>query len=86
MSFRFCIQITSDVEPVVDKVKTEIINNGGKFSGDYKSGSITINLPIGSVSGVYDVNDKTICLTINSKPIYLTQSKIESEIRNYINK
>jgi len=85
MSHTFSIKINSEIELVLNKVKSEISNNGGKLIGNNSSGSISINLTIGSVTGDYRVSDNSITMTINSKPFYLSYSKIESEIKKYIN-
>lgn len=85
MSHTFSIKINSDIEVVLKKVKSEIANNGGNLVGNNSSGSISLNLTIGSVTGDYSVSNNLITLTIKNKPFYLSYNRIESEISKYIN-
>ena len=79
MAHTFEIVLYDTVTNIIDRVKTELVKAGGKFSGDRSSGSFSGS----GVEGVYHVVGQLATVTINKKPFIASMSYIESRIRAY---
>lgn len=84
MPHSFTLRLLDEISFVLEKVGTEIKNNGGIFKGTDKAGSFSGNSILGSIQGEYRcVSPDEIEIIITNKPFLVPYSKIESEIRKY---
>ncbi len=69
------------------KTATEAIGGaGGIFKGDITSGEFELSTPVGGIKGTYSLQEGSIHISIHSKPLLLSCSRIEEELRNYLAK
>ena len=84
MSHSFKISVTDSLPSVLKDVETAIIENGGVFKGDTKTGEFSGKTILGKVQGEYAcVAEDEVEITIIKKPFAVSRSKIESAIREY---
>ena len=77
MAYSFIIDKPKDLNKALAKVKGEIEKNKGSLTGDEKGGSISMN----GVKGTYRVTAHAVEITITKKPIIVSNTYIEKEIR-----
>ena len=78
-SFNFDID-TSPAE-IIEKVKSKIENEGGRFTGDENDGNFNLPTPVGAIEGNYTVAANELKIEITKKPMMLPCSMIESELK-----
>jgi hypothetical protein len=87
MAMRSCdpfdIPLPSDLAGTLARVKTAIVKDGGKFTGDEEAGKFAGASPMGAIEGTYVVQGNVIRITISSKPMLAPCGMIESKIRQY---
>ena len=83
MAFLFTKKLTGDIQQIFVKAKTEANAAGGKISGDEKSGDFTGKTPVGAIKGTYTVTDGVLNVTINKKPMLLSENTIKNAINGY---
>lgn len=81
----FSIPFSGSVEQIVAKAKSAITNAGGQFSGDVAGGQFSLSTFVGSISGTYDVSESNLNIDISDKPMFLSCSMIEQELKKYLN-
>lgn len=79
----FDVNVTGDLQAALDRVKKQITDGGGTFSGDTKAGTFSGSTLVGKVTGKYTVSGKVVTITITDKPLLAPCSTIESKIREY---
>ncbi len=84
MSCKFSITFPGPKEPLLDNLRTAILQVNGTFEGDELGGVFRGNTPLGSFSGRYDIVDDDININIEDKPFLIGCSRIEKEIRDYL--
>ena len=80
----FTIPFSQSPEELISKVRKGISGTGGTFTGDVTSGNILLPTPIGTIKGSYTINDSVIEITITDKPIFVSCSRIESELQKQL--
>ena len=84
MAHSFIVRLTDDITLVLDRVRSSITGNGGKFEGDAEGGSFEGKTVVGMIKGEYRyVAANEIKITIIHKPFIVPYGSIESEIRQY---
>ena len=78
-SFKF--KIEADPAEQIEKVKTKIEQEGGKFNGDENEGKFSLPTPVGEIEGSYQVNTDELKIDITKKPAFLPCSMLESELK-----
>ena len=66
--------------------KNAIRGAGGEFEGNDETGEFRLSTPVGSVKGNFTIEDSTLVVNISDKPMFITCSKIEKEIRKYLDR
>jgi hypothetical protein len=80
----FSIPFTGSVEQLVAKAKNAITSAGGQFTGDAAGGEFSLSTFAGTISGSYDVSPSNLNIEITDKPIFVSCSMIESELKKYL--
>ena len=80
----FSVTVGGDVQAALDRVRTEIMNAGGSFSGDASAGMFSGSSPVGAIKGTYQVAGNVVTITITDRPWLAPCGTIESKIRSYI--
>lgn len=87
MAMRSCdpfdIPLPSDLAGTLERVKTGLVKDGGKFTGDEEAGKFAGTSALGDIEGTYVVKANVIRITISSKPMLAPCGMIESKIRQY---
>ncbi len=86
MSCQFTINYPGPKEDIVQKLDKAIRSTGGRFNGDTSNGQFEGNTPVGDFGGHYSIHGDSINVVIDKKPWLVSCSRIESEIKNYLNK
>ncbi|WNM18098.1 hypothetical protein [Flavobacterium capsici] len=73
------------IENLVEKLKKEATLNNGKLIGNDKNGHFEIKSKIGFFKGFYNIENKTISITIEKKPFFISHALIESQIKKNLN-
>ena len=79
MPYTFTIIFDEDPQILIDKIKKEVVENNGIFSGNTEQGKIYI----GKITVDYKIKGKNISVTITDKPRLMPNKLIESRIRGY---
>jgi len=77
----FSIPLSESAEDFLMKAKTGITGAGGMFSGDINAGNFSISTFVGDIAGTYTVRGATANIEITDKPMFLSCSMIEEELR-----
>jgi hypothetical protein len=85
MAHTFTATFHGDPSALLQKVKTKITGDGGRFNGDTTGGSFSGKTAVGEVSLKYQIQaSNTIHFTITDKPFLLPNGTVESTVRSYI--
>ena len=79
MPFSFEINKPQNIRNTVISTRQKIIGSGGTFTGDEKSGRFSGK----GVSGIYEVGNSSIRITITQKPALYPASAVKSAIEDY---
>ena len=80
----FSIPFSGSVEQLINKAKGAITSAGGQFSGDVAGGEFSLSTFVGTITGSYDVSQSNLNITIADKPMFLSCSMIEQELKKYL--
>lgn len=80
----FSIAFDGRAEDLTNKARKEIEMAGGTFQGDENQGSFGIGTPLGQVKGNYTIEHSIFIIEITSKPMLVSCSRIENELRRYM--
>ncbi len=80
----FRLYIYGEVEDFIKRVKKELKNVGGMFTGNSNSGSISISTSVGKIRGYYKISGNDIEIEITEKPFLASCGMIESKIKEFI--
>lgn len=80
----FSIAFDGQPNLLVEKARKEILMAGGTFAGDTESGKFSIGTPLGSVKGNYTIQAQIFVIDITDKPMLVGCSRIENELRKYL--
>ena len=81
MACNFSISFSGNPAKILEKAKSAIEGQGGNFSGDLTSGSFSVQV-MGSISGSYTITGQVMNINIDSKPMFIGCSQIESFMKN----
>ena len=79
------IPFSGSIEQFVVKAKDAITSAGGQFSGDAAGGEFSLKTFAGTISGSYDVSQSSLNIDISDKPMFVSCSMIEQELKKYLN-
>jgi hypothetical protein len=75
----FSINTNKDPETLVQEAKKVAEENNATFRGDTNSGSFSGR----GVEGSYEVEGRTVTVTITDKPTLASWSKVESKVKEF---
>jgi len=78
---QFTIPFPGSPEDLINRAQREIESAGGSFAGDSMQGNFAVKTPIGAVRGTYLMVPTGISVTISKKPLLVSCSRIEKELR-----
>jgi hypothetical protein len=84
MATKFSLPLDQDVDKALEHIRSSILNAGGEFSGNTKSGSFSGKTPLGNIAGNYTIEDKEIQVEITKRPMILSKIAIKSKIAEYL--
>lgn len=84
MSCTFTINHSGNKLTLVDNLRAAILQVNGTFEGDESEGVFRGQTPLGGFSGRYNVSGDDITVVIDDKPFLVGCSRIEKEIRQYL--
>lgn len=73
----FTITFAGPAENILGKTKSAIEGQGGMFEGDTSSGTFNVQV-MGTISGNYSITGQSMNIDIDSKPMFISCSQIES--------
>lgn len=77
----FSIPFSESAEDFLVKAKSGITSAGGIFFGDVNAGNFSISTFVGAIAGTYTFRGSTLQVEITDKPMFLSCSMIEEELR-----
>ena len=78
----FVVKLHNVISSILEKVKAEIKDSGGRFEGNEKCGCFQGKSFLGMIKGGYrSISDTEVEITIESKPFILPYRTIESKIK-----
>jgi hypothetical protein len=78
------VTVNGDLGGDLAKVKADVEAHGGVFEGDLSSGSLSGPVPLlGSFQASYTVSDSTVTIQVTKRPLLVSCSVIESQVRGY---
>lgn len=81
----FLLYIGDQVEAIVTDLRSEVVRHGGSVSGEVAAGMLNIALPIGgSISGSYRIEGKSIRVSIQNRPAFVSCGTIESKLQDLV--
>lgn len=83
MACNFSIPFNGTAQEVYAKAQSAIQGQGGTFSGNEQSGSFSVSV-MGTISGSYTITGQQIDVNIDSKPMFIPCSTIESFLKKQI--
>jgi hypothetical protein len=81
----FTIPFVGSAETILQKAKTAVESQGGSFTGDEASGNFDVSVFGNTIAGSYSVAAQSLDIVINSKPILVPCSTIESFLTKQLN-
>lgn len=81
----FIVRLKDEASLILGKMKSLITGKGGSFEGGKECGSFEGKSALGTIKGEYrSISDNEIEIIIDDKPLAVSYSTIESEIRKYL--
>ena len=81
----FNVRLHNQISWIIDKIRSKITGNGGRFEGDTKCGCFHGRSVLGMIKGEYrSISDIEVEITIEDKPFLLPYGIIESRIKEYL--
>jgi hypothetical protein len=84
-AYSFVVELGGEISSIMEKVKSKITGNGGRFEGNSKCGFFHGRSLLGSIKGKYrSISDTEVEVTIEDKPFLVPYRTIESKIKGYL--
>jgi len=84
MSCKFTIDVDGDPADLIERARSALASIGGKLEGDATGGTVTGDTPFGRIEGTYSIVDHAVSFDITKKPVLVTCSMIESQLRGLV--
>jgi len=81
MGCKFKIPFSGSAPQIINKARTAVQTQGGTFTGDETTGSFEVSI-MGTIKGSYSVMGNELDIFIDSKPMFVGCSMIESFLKN----
>ncbi len=79
MARTFSVNVTEDPNTLVTRAEKVATENGAVFRGDTTSGSFSGR----GVRGTYQIQGRTVTVTITDKPLFVPWGVVESMVRGF---
>jgi hypothetical protein len=80
----FDVTVDGDLAERLAKARQDIEGNGGVFTGDLTSGSVSGNVSVlGAFAADYTVSGNTVTFKVTRRPLLIPCSTIENKVREY---
>jgi hypothetical protein len=81
----FNVRLHNQISSIIEKIRSEITGNGGRFEGDTKCGCFHGKSVLGMIKGEYrSISDTEVEITIEDKLFIIPYGIIESRIKEYL--
>jgi hypothetical protein len=77
----FSVPFSGNPESVLAKAKTGITGAGGQFTGDASGGEFSLSTFVGAIAGTFTFSASNLNIEITDKPLFLSCSQIEKELK-----
>ena len=84
MACNFSFDLNESAEAIVTKARSAISKAGGELSGDDSSGQFKLSTFAGKIVGSYTVSVNKFDVTISDKPMFVSCSLIEQELKKFL--
>jgi hypothetical protein len=84
MSCNFSIAITGSPESALNKARSAVQSQGGRFEGDLNGGDFEVTVFGNKVAGTYTVSGTQLNVNITEKPFLLPCSAIEGFLKSQV--
>ncbi len=84
MACNFSFDLNESAATIVAKAKDAISKAGGTFTGNDASGDFVLSTFAGKIVGSYTVLASSLEIAITNKPIFVSCSMIEQELRKFL--
>ena len=85
VKYSFIVKLKDEISSILSKMKSIITGKGGSFEGNKERGSFEGKSVLGTITGEYrSISDNEIEITIDDKPLVMSYSTIEAEIKKYL--
>jgi hypothetical protein len=82
----FVVKVKDGIVSIIEKIKSKIIGNGGKFEGNLEHGCFGGRSAFGAIKGEYVTLSKNeVEIVITDKPFVVSYGTIEHRVREYLN-
>ncbi len=81
MSCKFTIDVDGDPADLIARARGALASIGGKIEGDATGGTVSGDTPFGRIEGTYSVVGRAVSFDITKKPMLVSCSMIESQLR-----
>jgi hypothetical protein len=78
---QFILPFTGSADMLIMRAQREIEGGGGSFAGNHSQGNFAVKTPLGAVKGTYAIVANGISITISKKPLLVSCTRIEKELR-----
>lgn len=83
--YSFVVKLKDEVSSILSRMKSIIMGKGGSFEGNTEHGYFEGKSVLGTIKGAYrSISHNEIEITIDNKPLVISYSTVESEIRKYL--
>ena len=81
----FYVKLHNQISSIIEKIRSEITDGGGRFEGDTKCGCFNGKSVLGMIKGEYrTISDTEVEITIDDKPFIIPYGTIESRIKEHL--
>lgn len=81
MACKFKIPFSGSAPQILNRARTAVEGQGGTFTGDETTGRFEVSV-MGTIKGSYTVMGNELDISIDSKPMFVGCSMIESFLKN----
>jgi hypothetical protein len=81
----FIVKLHDEISSILEKFRSKITGNGGRFEGNTKCGCFQGKSVLGLIKGEYrSISDTEVEITIKDKPFTVPYKTIESKIKEHL--
>ena len=78
MANQFTVKYPGDKTELLNKIKSTV-GDKGNLAGNDQTGNFEGNTPLGKFAGSYSIDGDNITITIDKKPLLISNSRIQEE-------